>query len=310
MKLRLLLVWSLGQASGSGSLGPNASLPRAGGGKSLEGHLHPGHDADSPVHAEHYVPRQEGDLWTFGRAHAVLRHAQQAKEGDARHVARLVEDFCQEHQLERGVIAPDEVLAAAVKAAAAAQQLTLRPASSREALLAPARPASGAETRGLRILVLSSGWGQVELRFLPHLLRFDGDHEVVSVEADPHLSDVGAQLLRHALGQRQVVRHLPLLPGEETTLPELLETLREVYELPVFDLVLLGGSDGASCAAQAQDLVTARVLRSDGLVLAILEDAQRYLQELAERGDFMSQVQEISGSHSAVISTVSEQTEL
>eukprot|EP00435_Cladocopium_sp_Y103_P018400 s333_g4.t1 len=103
-----------------------------------------------------------GDLWTFGRAHAVLRHAQQeAKEGDARHVARVVEDwifffpllgnefqgiilglwataaqdFCLEHQLDRRVIAPDEVLAAAVKAAAAAQHLALRPASSREALL-------------------------------------------------------------------------------------------------------------------------------------------------------------------------------
>lgn len=307
---RLLLLWSL-QGSGS-ELVPNASLPR--GGKTLEGHLHPGHDAQSPVHAEHYVPRQEGDLWTFGRAHAVLRHAQkEAKEGDARHVARVVEDFCQEHQLERGNIAPDEVLAAAVKAAAAAQQLTLRPASSREALLAPTASAGAASSRGLRILVLSSGWGQVELRFLPHLLRFDGDHEVVSVEEDPHLSDVGAQLLRHALGKRQLVRHLPLLLGEETTLLELLETLREVYELPVFDLVLLGGSDGASCAAQAQDLVAARVLRSDGLVLAILQDdAQRYLQELAERGDFMSQVQEISGKNlAAVISTVQlEQTEL
>jgi len=256
------------------------------------------------VHAEHYEPRLEGDdLWTFGQAHAVLRHALGAKEGDARQVAQVVEDFCQKHQLDFGAKFSKEVLDAALKTAAASVGVTLRPSVT--ALLAPSPPAK--MSRGLRILVLSSGWGDFELRLLPQLQRFDGTHEVVSVEEDPHLSDVGAQVFRHARGDTSLVRHLALMPGEETTLAELLETLKEVYDLPTFDLVLLGGAEWASRAVQVQELLGAGALRQDAaVVLAVMSsnETQRYLQDLGDA--FLSQVHDLNGetAESTVISTL------
>ncbi|CAK9032120.1 Protein NLRC3 [Durusdinium trenchii] len=123
---------------------------------------------------------------------------------------------------------------------------------------------------------------------LPQLLELEGPHEVASIEEDPHVSDAGARLVRHALGEHlSHVRHLPLVTGEETTLLELLQSLREGYDLPSFDLVVLGGRNVQGCVLEVQDLLKSQALRPRGVVLAIFDDdaAQMYLHEIGPEFD-------------------------
>ncbi|CAJ1401162.1 unnamed protein product [Effrenium voratum] len=229
----------------------------------LEGLLHPGPDPKSP-HAEGYEPRTGGGLWDFGAAHAVLLHVlRTAPEGDAREVSRAMEDFSRQHQLGFAFAGLEDEVAAAVQAAAAAAGLELAPGPGDRFFAPSPKQPKDAPLRRLRVLVLGSRLCGFELRVLPQLLRAAAA-EVVSVEEDPHLSDTGAQLLSHALGEREDVRHLPLLLGTDTTLTELLETLREAYELPSFDLVVLQGSEGWSQAEQAQDACGSRSCAGGG----------------------------------------------
>ncbi|CAK9042081.1 unnamed protein product [Durusdinium trenchii] len=160
-----------------------------------------------------------------------------------------------------------------------------------EVVLATLKAASAADRSdelGLRVLVLESGLATFELRSLPQLLELEGPHEVASIEEDPHVSDAGARLVRHALGEHlSHVRHLPLVTGEETTLLELLQSLREGYDLPSFDLVVLGGRNVQGCVLEVQDLLKSQALRPRGVVLAIFDDdaAQMYLHEIGPEFD-------------------------
>eukprot|EP00929_Paragymnodinium_shiwhaense_P091733 TRINITY_DN51639_c0_g4_i1.p1 TRINITY_DN51639_c0_g4~~TRINITY_DN51639_c0_g4_i1.p1 ORF type:complete len:366 (-),score=71.68 TRINITY_DN51639_c0_g4_i1:136-1233(-) len=238
--------------------------------------LVPDHHSDpkDPRGAD-YEPRQwsgleeGGQKWTFGRIHATLQHVlAAAPEGNASAVADTLDTFSAEHELGHGLGATRRSAVEAAATAAVAEALS-------RAATGDGATAQQSLQRGLHVLVLGAGLGSSTLRCLPILLNAamsdtSAAHEIVSVEHDDHLSDAGAQLLRHALGseQAQRLRHLPLLPGADTTLLEVLHSLRFGYELGPFDLTLLEGRVRDSHAEQLAALLERGVLRPGSVVHA------------------------------------------
>lgn len=252
-----------GRRGGMKSRGP----PGATSGKDLKGLLHASPDPRDP-HADGFVPRlsvdEGGSMWTFGRAHAAVQHVlQNAPAGKPEAVANMLDAFSSEHGLSFG-LGPDRgrVIDQAVRSA--------MPVVAADAVSDGVSESSAADSQRL-VLILNSSIGGVALRCLPALL-YKGvpgtPHEVVSVESNDHLSDGGARLVAHALSGRNddiEVRHTPLIPAEDTTLPEVLETLRDGYELGKFHIVFLGG-DRAQQRSQLETLLEQGALRTGAVI--------------------------------------------
>jgi len=300
-----------------------AKAPKANKGKKEPiGELNAELDPHSP-HAVHgFEPRpgpyeDGGNIWTFGKAHAALHHVlRKVPKGDPVAASEELHAFAVENGLQYHLTvdraaALDNATRKAVAAAttAAAEGGALGTATS---------------TRPLNVLVIGAGFGVRLLRCLPALLEAsppaggadddEGTHEVVSVERDNHLSGYGDQLFSHAIGEdgRHAVRHTAMLPGEDTSLEELLESLRDNYDYRSFDLVLLeDGPDGRlGQQRQLTGLLQAGVLSSGGVVHAEgvgAGDAETegYL-ELLRKGAggnrFESDVHDIGDGGAAIIS--------
>ncbi|CAE8601367.1 unnamed protein product, partial [Polarella glacialis] len=243
-----------------------------------------------------------------------------APEGDAAAVFQALDDFSAQHELGFGSVeAHGAALQAAIRTAAAPLGLSM-PAPRPAALLAPLPVEVPQESngRGLRVLVLESRVGAVELRCLPILIGMTGmggiAHEVVSVEREPEMSSAGARLIRHALGsdadaEMPRVRHMPLLPAEDTTLAETALSLREDYELPAFDLLVLEGGDRSRQIEQIKDLLDGKALEPGAVVHASGPGHQdpgtaRYMELLSGglRGRFDSEVHDTGDGTAAVVS--------
>jgi len=215
-------------------------------------------------HGQGYEPRpglEEGaDRWAFGRAHAAVHHVlQSSKEGNVSDVVAVLDAFSAEHHLPFGLGASRGlVLQAAVRQRGEVQNDASQAGS------------------GLNLLILQAGLGGATLRCIPALLEIDRPasvYELVSVEEDHHLSDGSRRLVEHALGSGGTaygpvevdIRHTPLMPAEETTLAEVLETLMDGYELKGFDVVVLGG-DRKKQQSQLETLLEQGALRSGAIV--------------------------------------------
>mmetsp|Transcript_50697 Transcript_50697/g.94708 ORF Transcript_50697/g.94708 Transcript_50697/m.94708 type:complete len:326 (+) Transcript_50697:69-1046(+) len=285
-------------------------------GENLEGLLRPGYDTESP-HSTDFVPRAGGgDLWNFGRVHAALEHVLEAvPEGDIYRVPLELQEFSDKHQLKLVPPLGEEVIELAMQEAAVAAGLQLYPTPQKKL------PDPGTEfpedARGIRMLVLDSGIGTFELRSMPLLLRIPKSpiaiHEVVSLEEAAHYSNTGSQLIQHAIGEKHfdVLRHLPLVPSEETTLEETLESLQETYELPSFDLVVLSGGDRDKQTKQVEALLKSKAVHNGTVVSAHGPGRShvgtgRYLQALEEGGKhaFTSQVHDLSDGTAAILSAL------
>lgn len=145
---------------------------------------------------------------------------------------------------------------------------------------------------GLHVLVLDAGLGAGTLRLLPPLLSAPtrDAHEIVAVEQSDHFSDVGARLVAHALDGAvgSEVRHLPLLPSEDLSLDELLDTVTSSDGHGIggagFDVVMLGGGSRAEQMRKVETLVESKALRLGSLIHATgaAEDpeAQWYIDTL------------------------------
>lgn len=267
--------------------------------------LSPGGDPNDP-HAKGFEPRpgpdEGGDIWTFGRAHAAAQHALDSEAGNALAVAEALDLFSAEHRLSFGLgPAHGAVLDGLVRSAAAA---------------AVARDKPGAPAAGLHVLVLDSGLGAGTLRLLPPLLAASGrgHHELVGVETNDHLSDVGARLVAHALdgAEGAEVRHTALLPGDDTSFEEMIESLTDGYEIGKagFDVVLLGGGGRAEHMRKMETLVERKALRLGSIVhtASHREDPETewYLgttQRGVGGGRFEHEIHDVEGNVTAVVST-------
>lgn len=319
--VNLLVHPALGGGPKTGNMLGSTSALNSAQGKKAEGMLHPGDDPHSP-HAQGFEPRpgpgEGGSIWDFGHVHAALHHVLgTASEGDAANVFSVLQSFSKEHGL--GVV-PDtaqHAVEAAVRSASAAAGLSLR-ASQSAALRAPQinEQSKTADGRGLRMLVLQAGMGSFELESLPLLLRLEGSgtraHEVVSVESDPHMSDARAQIFGHALGtdREHKVMHTPILPGDDTSLSELLGSLQETYEMPSFDLIVLEGIDRQQQEEQIKEIIRSEAVHNGTVVHAVgpaRDDAStaRYLEMLSNsKQKFTSEVHDLADGSAAVISTL------
>jgi len=242
----------------------------------------------------------------FGKVHAAMQHVLEgAQEGNATSVIEVLDAFSAEHELGFAIgHARGQVVEAAVRRALA-ESIPKDDATT---------ASDAAARRGLHVLVLGAGIGGGSLRCLPPLLENwnqSGDpHEIVSVEHDVHRSDGASQLVQHALGVdgQELVRHLPLLPAEDTTFDELLDALGDDgYELSPFDLVLLEGRDRKVHLLQIETLVRKGALRVGAVVHAEgpgRGDAttDRYLELLrGGRGRFDFEVHDVWPGFAAII---------
>jgi len=191
----------------------------------------------------------------------------------------------------------------------------------------------GSSAPGLNVLALRPGLGAPVLHCLPALLgagsglRGAGSgpalvHKLVSVEDDEHLSSGGSRLVAHALGEGELferVRYTPLVMGEETTLDEVLETLRDGYELPAFDVVLLEGGPRGRQREQLDALIRASALREGTVVHAEgpadgEEGAGKLVESLQNRSSgaprFDARVHEAGPGRAAVVATYRGRSEL
>lgn len=191
-------------------------------------------------HALGFEPRPpetaDDDPFAFGQTHAVVHHILgKVTEGDAMAVASALDAFSAEHSLGLGL--GDE-------------EGNIFSGLARGVIDARQAANSGAQAPdGLRVLSFHNGIGAGALRLLPTLLapvqvEWAAPHEVVTVEHSIDLLNGGAQLFDHAIGNASSVRHTPMMPSEDTTVPEVLESLRDGYGLQQFDVVLLGGGRG------------------------------------------------------------------
>eukprot|EP00931_Biecheleriopsis_adriatica_P104083 TRINITY_DN78824_c0_g1_i1.p1 TRINITY_DN78824_c0_g1~~TRINITY_DN78824_c0_g1_i1.p1 ORF type:complete len:335 (-),score=52.78 TRINITY_DN78824_c0_g1_i1:39-1043(-) len=318
-------VWSLSAVPGVLGSGPKSRSTRDGDkASSLESLLHPGSDPNSP-HAAGFEPRpgpgEGGGIWDFGAVHATLNHIlDSVQEGHTPGVHSALHSFSQKHDLGLASAMSDDVIEASIRAASAAAGLRLaEPAPKPSELLAPraaAEPDDGSARRGLRMLVLQAGLGSFELRSLPFLLRLRGhgnaSHEIVSLEIDPQLSDAGSRLLQHALGPEgdDMIRHIPLLPSEETSIAEVMETLEESYELPSFDLVVLEGGDRLQQSEQIKELISSEAFHNGTVVHAVgpaSDDPStlNYVEQLSHgKHKFHSEIHRLEDGTAAVISSL------
>lgn len=274
--------------------------------------LQPGGDPHDP-HANGFEPRpgldEGGDIWTFGRAHAALHHALGSSQaGSAPAVADALDAFAAEHGLDEHGLGPAHGLVLDGLAHSAAAAAATRRGSHRRD-----DPAAG-----LHVLVLDAGLGGHTLRLLPGLLAAPTSdaHEVVAVEKSDHLSDAGARLVAHALdgASGSKVRHTPLLPSDDLSLEDLLDTVTSSDGHGVggagFDVVLLGGGSRAEQMRRVETLVERKALRLGSLVhaAAAAEDpeAQWYLDTLHRGvggGRFEHEVHDVDRGVSAVVSS-------
>jgi len=293
---------------------------KAGKGKDRDivGELKPGADPHSPHEMHGFEPRPGpyevgGNIWTFGKAHAALHHVlREVPKGDPAAAANAMDAFAAKHGLKYHIGIPQAIALDNATRQAVAEAAT------------HAAVDEGIAVRQLNVLVLGAGLGTRLLRCLPALLESTpaaGTHEVVSVEHDAHLSGYGHQLFNHAVGigedspkdAFEVVGHLPLMPAEDTTLEEVLESLREGYEFSSFDLVLLeDGPDGR--LGQQHQLTTllatgalgeGAVVHAEGAGLGDIETTG-YL-ELLKQGvaggqRFHSEVHDLGDGGAAVVS--------
>eukprot|EP00927_Polykrikos_kofoidii_P049045 TRINITY_DN43191_c0_g1_i1.p1 TRINITY_DN43191_c0_g1~~TRINITY_DN43191_c0_g1_i1.p1 ORF type:complete len:421 (-),score=58.44 TRINITY_DN43191_c0_g1_i1:159-1244(-) len=236
-------------------------------------------------------PEQGGSKWTFGRVHAAMHHVmEEAPEGNATAVYTALNSFSSEHNLDFGLgdVRGRAVQAAVRKAIDAVEEEHRRQQIKRQQQMQHLeeerqRGVDGNSTenlprRGLHVAVLGAGIGDSLLWCLPPLLEIpdvgfssvSSPHEVVSVERDDRLSHAAAELVRHALGEAvdKTVRHLPLIPSEDTSFHEVLETLHGGFELGPFDVVLLEGRDREQHAVQVQTLLQKGALRDGAIVHA------------------------------------------
>eukprot|EP00932_Pfiesteria_piscicida_P002965 SRR837773.12882.p1 GENE.SRR837773.12882~~SRR837773.12882.p1 ORF type:complete len:306 (-),score=100.55 SRR837773.12882:13-816(-) len=206
--------------------------------------------------------------------------------GDALAAMSLLDAFSQMNELPFGFTEPRASALDFAMRRAIGPRPQLRGQPAADALDTP---------QGVSVLVLGSGFGERSLRVLPPLLELVASnpgtaHHVVSLERDPHKSAQSAQLLSHAIGDdlAGALRHLPFMPGEETTLEESLESLAEGWELPAFDVVLLDDGDGrGGQEQQLETLLKAGALRPGAVVHAegpAADDpaTQAYLGKLAQ----------------------------
>mmetsp|Transcript_48418 Transcript_48418/g.87646 ORF Transcript_48418/g.87646 Transcript_48418/m.87646 type:complete len:390 (+) Transcript_48418:58-1227(+) len=296
--------------------------PGATSGKDLKTILEASPDPNDP-HAHGFEPRpgpgEGGDMWAFGRAHAAVHHVlQHAPEGNATAIADMLDAFSTEHGLSFGLGAvKGQVVARAVHSAlelvAADSSTTGTAADSSRNGRKAARSTDA--MRRLHVLILNSGLGGVALRCLPALLEMGepgAPHEVVSVEENDHLSDGGARLVAHALSGAVSdvdVRHTPLIPGDGTTFSEVLESLRDGYELDKFHLVFLGG-DRVRQQSQVETLLEQGALRAGSVIHGEgpgREDVgtEGYLEFLERSGGrFDYEVHDTGTNRVAIVSTV------
>mmetsp|Transcript_12907 Transcript_12907/g.35033 ORF Transcript_12907/g.35033 Transcript_12907/m.35033 type:complete len:339 (-) Transcript_12907:35-1051(-) len=275
-------------------------------------------------HDEDFEPRlgvdEGGDLWAFGKTHAALHHViGNVPSGNATAAADLLDAFSAMYSLSFGLTDPSAQLLDSV----------VRQALDAEAQEAQRLAAATPDVhvyRGLRVLVLGAGLGGRTLRCLPPLLEMaaqteDMAHDVVSVEYDSDLSFSNLQLVSHALGEENegsVVRHLPMMPGDDTTLDESLESLRDNYDLPTFHMVLLDENDLGRVGQQQQlmSLLRSGALRDGTIIhaegsMAGNPETDRYLDTLGKGGGdrsgkhkFESHVTDLGGGRAAVVSKV------
>lgn len=261
-------------------------------------------------------PEEGGDIWVFGRAHATVHHVlERTRRGNAQEVADVLDAFSAEHGVPFGLGAGS---ARALELAARAA-LGLEAGTDIGGPFLPASGKTGAQTKGLNVLVLGAGLGTRTLRCLPTLLASvnpDVPHEVVSIEDDAHLMDGSSQLLSHAIGMEgssSPVRHLPLMPGEGTEFGDLLETLQDGYGFAAFDFVLLESSDRAKHVEQLDTLLQRGALRQGAVVHAEGPDeshkeTQEYLTYLqkSNRASFDRKLHDVGDGASAVVARLRE----
>lgn len=253
-------------------------------------------------------PGEGGDLWTFGKVHALVHHVlEHARLGDPVAVADELDAFSSKHKLDLGFGAERGPLVDQIVRTAIASLQHAATVGSTGSVM----------QRELRILVLGAGLGGCALRCLPALLASGPSnemHQVVSVEGDADLASAGEQLVSHAVGSggNVTVQHTPLMPGDDTTLAEVLETLRDGYDLGQFDVAFLTGRrDRAAQQGELAALLNSGALRDPGaIVLAFgpgTNDAgtQQYLNFLNQhgRGRFGTQVRNV-GEGAAIVSTL------
>jgi len=228
------------------------------------------HDPRGPDFEPRPHPDESGDKWAFGKVHAALHHVlDESQEGNVTSVVDTLDAFSAAHSLGLSLgRARGDVVENAVRKATNRSTIAIRSSPESESNATSAR-------RALNLLVLGAGIGSGTLRCLPPLLEgvYDGPHEIVSVEGNVHRSDAGAQLLRHALGdgrEDDAVRHLPLMSADDTTLPEILDSLMGVngYDVGPFDVVLLEGRARDLHLQQLQHLINKRALRDGAVVHA------------------------------------------
>lgn len=261
-------MWPMGNALSGLKPGPSKAKPPNM--QLTPDDLHDPHDPRGADFEPRRGPDEGGHEFVFGHVHAALRHViKSTKAGDLVGAAEELEAFSAKHDLGLSV---GSARAAAVEAAVKKASAEKKSLVNKSTIAAASQ--AHVPTEGLHVLVLGAGMGSSALRCLPALLENgtapDSPHELVSIEGDMHVSDTGSQLLTHALGEKHQnqVRHLPLLPAEDTSLAEVLDSLRDGYELGPFDLVLLEGRDRKKHIAQLQTLVEKNGLRSGAVVHA------------------------------------------
>lgn len=141
-------------------------------------------------------------------------------------------------------------------------------------------------------------------------------HGIVSVETNEDLMEAGTRIVRHAISDPDHIMHTPLLPGVDTTFAEILETLRDNYEFPSFDFVLLAGSR-QNQLEQLEDLLNAKLLRHGAHVHAHgpgrdAKDTEKYLEVLQGSfgTNFESEVHDSDDGAMTVVSMFQSHDEL
>lgn len=305
-------------AARNGAAPPRRPQPRFAGRDAEQAqkkHLNLDQDPNDP-HSKGFEPREHKDRWTFGRAHAALHHVlDEAVFGDAASVATTLDAFSADHGLSYGIGA-ERAFALDRSIRLAAGMATLGDvaggATSKQGpfLEAHAPAGAGGNSSGLAVLVLDSGFGGVTIRCLQPLLQVVADtpHEVVSVEPESHFSDGVHRMVTHALGEAgtDLIRHTPLMPGEDTTLGEVVESVFDSHELKHFNVVMLGGRDRDRHGEQLQELLKSGALKEGSIVHAPgpgRDDAStaRYMK-LLHGASFATEVHDEDGGAAVVAS--------
>lgn len=173
-------------------------------------------------------------MWAKGRAHAAVHHVtNNAAPGDAIGVADLLDAFSAEHSLPYGLGSNHvELLTTVVKdRQEKAHQMNV-----------------GAPW--ITVLNVRAGLGAESLRSIPRMLeagRAGSIMQVVNVEEDDHLSELGKKLVTHVLQEGKGSAEGPIdfrqihhSPDEGTQMEEVLAALK-TKGVGRYDLVLLGG---------------------------------------------------------------------